>query len=126
MEKGFWHKDAGYWQTVDMPSQEVLNTYPPGTKEVPLKPGEGFTYSGTDWMPPTDESIYENKAEKIRAERDRKLITEVDPIVTNPLRWASLSLEKQQELTKYRKRLLDITKQEIFPSGVVWPTKPNI
>ncbi len=46
-------------------------------------------------------------SEGIRAIRDELLTKEVDPIVTNPLRWNSLTTEKQQEWTNYRQNLLD-------------------
>lgn len=46
--------------------------------------------------------------EDIRSQRDLLLITEVDPIVSNPLRWESLTAEKQQEWRDYRQALLDL------------------
>ena len=44
----------------------------------------------------------------IREIRDQILTNEVDPIVSNPLRWASLTEAKQQEWTDYRQALLDL------------------
>jgi hypothetical protein len=38
MEKGFFHPDRGYWQTLTDPSAEVRATYPEGTVEVLLQP----------------------------------------------------------------------------------------
>lgn len=61
----------------------------------------------------------------VRDERDRKLQTQVDPIVSNPFRWANLSAEKQAEWTAYRQALLDIPQQAGFPDNVVWPVKPE-
>jgi hypothetical protein len=60
----------------------------------------------------------------IRNKRDSILIAEVDPIVNNPLRWASLSSEEQLKVTNYRTSLLDITEQTGFPTTINWPTKP--
>lgn len=49
-----------------------------------------------------------NRPVLLRAIREDLLITEVDPIVTNSLRWNSLTPEKQQEWTNYRQALLDL------------------
>lgn len=63
-------------------------------------------------------------ATDIREERDFIFQTEVDPVVSNSLRWESMTTEKQQEWKDYRQALLDITEQEGFPENVTWPTKP--
>lgn len=124
MEKGFWHKDLGYWQTVTEPTQEVLESYPEGTKEVPIKPVDGCIYDGENWNPPSTEWLYNTTAIQVRITRDRKLLREVDPIVTNVLRWNELSEEKKTAWTQYRKQLLDITEQSGFPFEINWPEKP--
>ena len=77
------------------------------------------------YVPPTQEELDAAAAETVRAERDYKLASEVDPIVSNPLRWADLTTEKQAEWAAYRRALLDITAQPDFPRDVVWPTKPE-
>lgn len=46
--------------------------------------------------------------EQVRAVRDEILVNEVDPIVTNPLRWDAMTPEKQQEWADYRQALLDL------------------
>jgi hypothetical protein len=51
MEKGFFHPDRGYWQTVTEPSAETLAAYPEGTIEVPLKPGADFDWVDGAWQP---------------------------------------------------------------------------
>ena len=66
----------------------------------------------------------EQKASDARTQRDQLLISEVDPIVTNPLRWAELSSTEQQAWTDYRTALLDVPQQASFPEDIVWPTKP--
>ena len=124
MEKGFYHPSVGYWQTTNTPSPEILATYPQGTVEVPLLPGPGYTFNGTQWVAPAQSWLDEQAAKKVKSERLRRLVREVDPVVTNPLRWNSLSPEKQAEWSAYRQALLDITKQGGFPHQVVWPTKP--
>jgi hypothetical protein len=66
----------------------------------------------------------EQKAQSIRTMRDELLVREVDPIVTNPLRWAELSSAEQQAWADYRIALLDVPQQAGFPNTITWPTKP--
>ena len=61
----------------------------------------------------------------VRHKRDGILTTVVDPIVTNPLRWAALTDAKQAEWTQYRTDLLNLPSQAGFPNTVTWPTKPT-
>lgn len=60
-----------------------------------------------------------------REKRDRLLRTVVDPIVTNPLRWAEMTDAQRQAWSDYRRALLDIPEQVGFPLSIVWPTKPE-
>jgi hypothetical protein len=83
---------------------------------------------GTDFAPyvaPTQAELDAAAAAQVRAERDNILATEVDPIVSNPLRWADLTADKQAEWSAYRTALLDITNQDSFPYDITWPTKPE-
>ncbi len=77
------------------------------------------------YVPPTQAELDATAADAVRAARDGRLAFEVDPVVTNPLRWADLTAEKQAEWAAYRRALLDITAQAGFPHSVVWPTKPE-
>lgn len=61
----------------------------------------------------------------VRMDRDAILETEVDPIVSNPLRWNAMSKEKQDAWTKYRQDLLDVPQQSGFPHDITFPTKPS-
>ena len=82
---------------------------------------------GTDFMayvPPTQAELDEAAAHAVRAERDRKLTSEVDPIAGNALRWAALSAEEQAAWAAYRQALLDVPSQAGFPVTHTWPTKP--
>lgn len=60
-----------------------------------------------------------------RIERDKILRAVVDPVVTNPLRWADLTTEKQAEWAAYRTALLNVPDQAGFPTDITWPTKPE-
>lgn len=61
------------------------------------------------------EPTTEEKAEKVRAKRNLYLEVYVDPIVSNPLRWADLSEQEQQDIANYRLYLLNIPEQPEFP-----------
>ncbi|SDR07486.1 hypothetical protein [Pseudovibrio sp. Tun.PSC04-5.I4] len=50
-EKGYFHPDEGYWQTTGEPGEDILNSYPDGTVEVPVKPNSDCSWDGTDWVP---------------------------------------------------------------------------
>ena len=79
----------------------------------------------TAYVPPTQAELDAAAAAQVRAERDNRLVTEVDPIVTNPLRWADLTAAKQAEWTQYRADLLNVPDQAGFPNSITWPTKPE-
>lgn len=72
----------------------------------------------------TQAEIDAEVAQKVRMERDRRLAAEVDPLVTNPLRWADLSMEQQEAWADYRRALLDVPQQPGFPHEVDWPQHP--
>ena len=61
-----------------------------------------------------------------RANRDNILTTVVDPLVSNNLRWAELTSDKQAEWATYRTALLDVPQQTGFPQTVTWPTQPEV
>lgn len=77
------------------------------------------------YVSPTQEELDEQAALTVRSQRDNLLVTQVDPIVTNPLRWADMTTEQQNAWSSYRTALLDITDQDGFPHNVTWPTKPD-
>jgi hypothetical protein len=77
------------------------------------------------YIPPTQEELDAAAATTVRQQREILLATQVDPIVSNPLRWADLSAEQQQAWATYRRALLDITEQSGFPHNVVWPVAPK-
>lgn len=76
------------------------------------------------YSPPTQAELDAIAASEIRAQRDYKLQTEVDPIAGNTLRWNVLTADQQQAWADYRQALLDVPQQSGFPHDVVWPTKP--
>lgn len=76
----------------------------------------------TPYVPPTAEEILAEATIEAKMQRKYLLETVVDPIVTNPLRWADLSAEEQERVKTYRQALLDITDQVGFPHNIEWPT----
>lgn len=62
-----------------------------------------------------DERNLQEKINSKREERNNLLITVVDPVVTNPLRWEELTEAEQSKYRAYRLYLLDIPQQEEFP-----------
>ena len=87
-----------------------------------------LTLIGSDYaayVAPTQAELDAELAANLRGQRDQKLAQEVDPVVTNPLRWAELTDAKQAEWTQYRTDLLNLPAQAGFPNTVTWPTKPE-
>ena len=82
---------------------------------------------GSDFSPyvaPTQEELDATKASQVRHVRDQLLVSDVDPVVSNPLRWADLSEQEQADVSAYRLALLDVPSQSGFPHTVSWPTPP--
>ena len=77
------------------------------------------------YVAPTQDELDAELAASLRGQREERLVNEVDPIVTNPLRWAELTDAKQAEWTQYRTDLLNLPAQAGFPNTVTWPTKPE-
>ena len=87
-----------------------------------------LTLIGSDYaayVAPTQAELDAELSANLRGQRDQKLVEEVDPVVTNPLRWAELTDAKQAEWTQYRTDLLNLPAQAGFPNTVTWPTKPT-
>ncbi len=83
----------------------------------------GSSYAA--YVPPTSEEIIQAQAANVRFQRDMLLKTNVDPIVSNNLRWNDIGEAERTKWTDYRQALLDITDQSGFPQNVTWPTVPE-
>jgi len=59
MEKGFYHPARGYWQTTGDVPQFILDAYPTGTIEVPVKPSKYHDLVDGEWVDntPSPEAI---------------------------------------------------------------------
>jgi len=76
------------------------------------------------YVPPTQAELDAALAAGLRLQRDG-LLTDVDAIAGNALRWAELSADKQTAWGVYRQALLDVPQQAGFPNDVTWPTQPE-
>lgn len=79
---------------------------------------------GSNFTRITQEEKDERESNNVRTKRDSLLQDEVDPLVTNPLRWAELTAEQQNAWSQYRTDLLNVPQQAGFPNTITWPTKP--
>ena len=77
------------------------------------------------YVAPSDEEVSAKNAAAAREVRDELLIQEVDPIVSNPLRWADMPEATQTAWSTYRQALLDVPQQSGFPNTITWPTPPS-
>ena len=76
----------------------------------------------TAYVAPTQEELDAATAAEVRNERNRRLVSEVDPIVSNPLRWGAMSEQEQADMSAFRMALLDVPQQAGFPNTVSWPS----
>jgi len=102
-------------------------TIDPADTDTTVDNDELLSLIGNDfaqYVPPTQEELDAQAGMAVRNQRDLLLALEVDPIVSNPLRWADMTSEQQTAWAAYRTALLDITDQAGFPHNITWPTKP--
>lgn len=65
----------------------------------------------------------EQRTELQRNRRNKFLYLYVDSM--NPVRWATMSTEQQQQWLDYRQLLLNVPQQAGFPDEIIWPQKPE-
>jgi hypothetical protein len=80
-------------------------------------PGYEFDYTNKIWIANTSQLSFLS-----RSTRDQ-LLSAVDRV--NPVWYASLTADQQQELVAYRQALLDVPQQAGFPTEIEWPAKPT-
>tara|TARA_R110000782_G_scaffold177410_1_gene268356 strand:- start:594 stop:1010 length:417 start_codon:yes stop_codon:yes gene_type:complete len=103
-------------------------TLDPSDTDMTINNDEVMALIGTNfaaYVAPTQAELDAEAAANIRAERDNILATVVDPLVSNNLRWADLTSDKQAEWSQYRTDLLNVPQQAGFPNSITWPTEPN-
>lgn len=74
---------------------------------------------------PLDEADYLASLQfDVRFKRDA-LLDELDKVMANQARWASMTDDEKLAWQNYRQALLDVPQQAGFPHDVVWPIKPQ-
>lgn len=68
-------------------------------------------------------SINQIKSAATARSKRNQLLSAVDKV--NPLWYASLTTEQQNELVTYRSALLAVPQQVSFPAVIEWPAKPH-
>ena len=116
--------DASGEYIVQDSGNDPMPPLPEGASEVEARPSPFHNRVGDTWVEDTARKT-EALSLEVRGMRDFKLRDEVDPIVTNPLRWADLTTAKQNEWAQYRTDLLNVPQQAGFPNTINWPTKPE-
>ena len=96
----------------------------PNDTDATINNNDLMTLIGTNFTKITQEELDEENSGIQRDYRDMLLLTEVDPLVTNPIRWAELTATQQNAWTQYRTDLLNVPQQAGFPNTITWPTKP--
>ena len=89
--------------------------------QLPAKPQDELEYH-FDWAAKVWTIDQDRSMSTVRQQRNNLLST-VDRI--NPVWYASLTQDQQQELVAYRQQLLDVPQQAGFPTDIVWPAKPT-
>lgn len=97
----------------------IDNAQPVAMPAAPAVPGQVFVF---DYASKTWQLDHDRSSTASRQLRNQLLAT-VDQI--NPVWYASLTAEQQQDLIVYRQTLLDVPQQPGFPSLVNWPTAPS-
>ena len=103
-------------------------TVEPTDTDTTIDNDEVMALIGTDfaaYVAPTQAELDAATVAQVRSERDIILTTVVDPLASNPLRWADLTSDKQAEWSQYRTDLLGVPQQAGFPNTITWPTKPK-
>ena len=126
MKSFFVPSDNSYFVEISEPSEKFLEEHPrpEGAIEVEVRPEEYYDYVDGAWVENADRKV-SVLSDRARMERNGKLVSEVDPIALNNLRWAELTPEKQAEWTQYRIDLLNVPQQSGFPTSISWPSKPD-
>ena len=91
--------------------------------------GNEITLNNDNVVAKMNELILANPMKMLRMERNRILKQEVDPIISNAIRWSEMTSEKQTEWTTYRTALLNLpdnqTADDDELSNINFPTQPS-
>jgi hypothetical protein len=71
------------------------------------------------------EPTLEQRKNQQRTKRNQ-LLSQLDALISNPLRWASIDEQEKDAIANYRLSLLAVPQQEGFPDNVIWPESPTL
>jgi hypothetical protein len=91
-------------------------------KDLPADPSTHMVKYSMDWSTKTWH-VNVKTTEKIARQTRNSLLYQLDRM--NPVWWAELTSQQQDELKIYRQALLDVPQQAGFPINTEWPTKPT-
>lgn len=74
-----------------------------------------------DIFPYIEKEITLEEATNAARQKRNSLLGEIDVVVSNPLRWESMSKSTKDAYKKYRQELLDVPQQSGFPYEIIWP-----
>jgi hypothetical protein len=75
-----------------------------------------FDYVNKNWT--VDLVLMQRQMRSLRDE----MLSQIDRV--NPVRYATLTTDQQNDLVAYRQQLLNVPQQAGFPTQVEWPAKP--
>lgn len=78
---------------------------------------------GSNYRIQTQEEKDEQAANIMRGQRDL-LLSQLDLILSNPLRWNEMTQDQKNAWSQYRTDLLNVPQQVGFPHDINWPTSP--
>ena len=67
----------------------------------------------------------EQRKNQQRTKRNQ-LLSQLDALISNPLRWASIDEQEKNAIANYRTFLLAVPQQEGFPDNITWPESPML
>lgn len=126
MDKEWWELGLYTDHTegdIHVPTKEEFDKFCPLSPVSKRPEGKRLGFDkGITWV--DCEFYMEDMITNTRATRDR-LLTKIDNVVGNPLRYDALSENEKKELREYRKLLLDVPQQDGFPTDVTFPATPQ-
>lgn len=78
---------------------------------------------GSNFRIQTQEEKDEEATNSMRHQRDA-LLSQMDLILSNPLRWNEMTEVQKNAWAQYRTDLLNVPQQVGFPHDINWPTSP--
>lgn len=98
-------------------------TLTPWDEDSTINNDELLALIGSNFRMQTQEEKDEEAANSMRRQRD-VLLSQMDLILSNPLRWNEMTEDQKNMWSQYRTDLLNVPQQVGFPHDINWPTSP--